>query len=394
MKYDQRIKERAEALAEYTKEVRHALHRMPERGFEEHRTSAFIKAKLDEIGIPHTGERTWIIGTIQGGKPGKTVALRADIDALPIQENTGLPFASETPGMMHACGHDTHAAMLLGAARLLFEMRDELPGAVRLLFQPAEETTGGAEPMIAAGAMDGVDAVYGLHVAAQAPVGRIATRPGPMYAATDELFIDVLGKAGHGAHPISGVDAIAIAAQMITALQTVITRETEATESVVFTVGSIHGGTACNIICDEVKLDCTLRTLTPEMREQMHERIPQMCQGIARAMGGDVRVEIRRGYCACVNDADEAQRVLRVAKRLFGEENTRALRVSSMGAEDFAYYLLEAPGAIFHLGCGGDVSVHNDCFIAEEECFPVGVAMHAAMAFEYLTENQQEGARG
>ncbi|MDL2318769.1 M20 family metallopeptidase [Eubacteriales bacterium OttesenSCG-928-A19] len=387
MQHDTQILALADSLADWTANTWHDLHRIPERGFEEVKTAAYIRARLDEIGIPYTAERTWTIGTIEGGLPGKTVALRADIDALPIQENTGLPFASEHPGMMHACGHDSHTAMLLGAARLLWEMRASLPGTVRLLFQPAEETSGGAKPMIDAGAMKGVDAVYGLHVAAQAPVGRIATRPGPMYAATDEFFIDVLGKSGHGAHPVSGVDAIVIAAQIITALQTVITRETEATESAVFTVGSIHGGTACNIIADKVSLDCTLRTLTPEMREWMHQRIPALCEGIAQAMGGDVSIRIWKGYCAAVNNAEEAGRVLSVAERLFGAENTKVLAASSMGAEDFAYYLLEAPGAIYHLGCGGSVSVHNDGFTVDEGCLRVGVAMHAAMAFEYLTEH-------
>lgn len=388
MKYDAQIMDAARSLADWTAEARHQLHRIPERGFQEHKTHAFLKQKLDEIGIPYTTERTWIIGTIQGGRPGKTVALRADIDALPIQEATGLPYESEHPGMMHACGHDAHAAILLGTANLLWSMRAEIPGTVRLLFQPAEETQGGAEPMIEAGAMQGVDVVYGLHVAAQAPPGRIATRPGAMYAATDELFIDVLGKRGHGAHPRSGVDAIAIAGQIITALQTLVTREIEATESAVITIGGIHGGTATNIICDEVNMMGTLRTLTPAVREQFGERIPALCKGIAQAMGGDVQVRIRRGYCACVNDAHEAERVLRAAERLYGAEMTRELSVSSMGAEDFAYYLLEAPGAIYHLGCGSEYSVHNEHFTVDDACLPVGVAMQATLTMEYLLENE------
>lgn len=382
---------RAQALADWTADVRHALHRVPELDFDLPKTHAIITSTLDSIGIPYTTERNWVIGTIQGGKPGKTVALRADMDALPIQEQTGLPYASEHPGCMHACGHDAHSAMLLGAAKLLNDARDEIPGTVRLLFQPAEETEGGAEPMIKAGAMQGVDAVYGLHVAAQVPTGRIATRPGAMYAATDELFIDVLGQSGHGAHPRSGVDAIAIAAYIITELQTLISREIEATESAVITIGSIHGGTVCNIICDEVKLIGTLRTLTPEVREQLCRRIPEVCEGIARTMRGDVRVRIRHGYCACVNDPGEAERVLRLSEAMFGPEKTRVLTASSMGAEDFAYYLLQAPGAIFHVGCGGTASVHNEHFTVDDACLPAGVAMHAALVFDYLNEQASGG---
>lgn len=391
MTQDAQIKQRAQALHPWVREARRALHRIPEPGLAEHKTQAYIAGKLDEIGIPYRREQTGLIADIQGGSPGKTVALRADIDGLRIREETGLPFASEHAGMMHACGHDAHAAMLLGAGKLLWDLREEIPGNVRLLFQPAEETVGGAQPLISAGAMQGVDAVYAIHVAAQAPVGRIATQAGAMYAATDELFIDILGRSGHGAHPTSGVDAIAIAAQVITTLQTAITREIEATDAAVFTVGSIHGGTACNILCDEVKLDCTLRTLRPDIREQLNRRIPEISQGIAQAMGGDIRWDIRRGYCAAVNDAGEAGRVLAVAERLYGKERTKALTVSSMGAEDFAYYLLEAPGAIYHLGCGGSVSVHNEHFLIDEDCLAVGVAMHAALVFDYLTEKSTGG---
>ncbi len=384
---DEIILRRAEALSRWTTEVRRALHRIPEPGFEEHKTRALIKSKLDEIGIPYQAVESWIIAEISGGKPGKTVALRADFDALPIQEATGLPFASEHPGMMHACGHDSHTAMLLGAGKLLFDVRAELPGTVRLLFQPAEETTGGAEPMIKAGAMQGVDAVYGIHVAAQAPAGRIATKAGPMYAACDELFLDVLGVSGHGAHPKSGVDAIAIAAQIITALQTLVSREMEATDAAVITIGSIHGGTANNILCDEVKLHGTVRTLAPDVREQLLRRIPALCEGIAKAMNGNVRMNLRTGYCACVNNDREAARVLSVAKRLYGEEKTKVLNTSSMGAEDFAYFLLEAPGAAYHVGSGSVVPLHNEHFTLDESCLQVGVAMHAAMAFEFLTDN-------
>lgn len=383
------IKKRAEELAPFVQEARHMLHSIPELAYQEFKTHAYLCRMLDSIGVPYRTESTWIIATITGGKPGKTVALRADIDALPITEQTGLPYASTHPGVMHACGHDAHAAILLGTAKLLLEMQADIPGTVRLLFQPAEETKGGAVPMIAAGAMQHVDAVYGLHVVSQAPVGRIGCRPGPMYAAADALFIDVLGKRGHGAHPRSGIDAIAIAAQMITALQSLVSRELEAIDAAVITIGSIHGGTTNNVICEEVKLHGTLRTLSPEIRELMHKRIPALCKGIVKAMNGDVRVRIENGYCACVNDVHEANRVLAVADEMLGTEHTHLLTHSSLGAEDFAYYLLEAPGAIYHLGSGGSAPGHNEQFIVEDECLPVGVAMQAAMALTYLTEAAQ-----
>lgn len=385
MNYEQ-IKKQAEALAPFTTDAWHMLHSMPELGNQEHKTHAYLCQMLDSIGVPYETQKTWIIATITGGKPGKTVALRADIDALPITEQTGLPFASKHPGLMHACGHDAHAAILLGTAKLLYAMREEIQGTVRLLFQPAEETSGGAVNMIEAGAMRGVDAVYGLHVVPQAPVGRIGCRPGSMYAAADALFIDVLGKRGHGAHPRSGVDAIVIAAQMITALQTLISREVEAVDAAVITIGSIHGGTTNNVLCEEVKLHGTLRTLTPEIRELMHRRIPELCEGIVQSMGGALRMRIENGYCACVNDVFEANRVMAVADEMLGSEHTYLLNHSSLGAEDFAYYLLAAPGAIYHLGCGGSAPGHNEMFTVDAACLPVGVAMQAAMALTYLAD--------
>lgn len=388
----QEIKLAAEALEGYTRDMRRALHRIPEIGFQEHKTQAFLIERLAEMGIPYETERTWVIGTIKGERPGKTVALRADIDALPIQEATGLPFSSEHPGFMHACGHDAHTAILLGTAKLLLSMRDRFDGEVRLLFQPAEECDGGAAPMIKAGAMRSVDAVFGLHVAATAPVGRIACRAGAMYAASDMLFLDVFGKSGHGAHPAGGVDAIVIAAQVITAMQTLVTRELEATDAAILTVGMIQGGHAHNILCDHVSIQGTLRTLTPAVRERMIRRLPELAGGIAAAMGGRAEVRFVDGYCACVNDESEAARVLRVAGQLFGQEKTHTLRTSSLGAEDFAYYLLEAPGAIYHLGCGGDRALHNDGFSLDEACLPIGVAMQAALALDFLSTKEASRA--
>jgi amidohydrolase len=382
--HEQALKRKAQALESYVIEARRALHRIPETGFAEEKTNALLRRYLDEIGVPYTGEKTWLIAEIEGGKPGKTVGIRADIDGLPLQEETDLPYASDHPGWMHACGHDMHAAILLGTAKLLFEMREEIPGRVRLFFQPAEETVGGAEPMIAAGAMQGVDAVYALHVASQAPVGQIACKAGPMYAACDTLHIDILGRKGHGAHPRSGTDAIIIAGQVLTALQTLITRELEATESAILTIGAIHGGTAQNILCDEVKMLGTMRTLDRRVREQMYHRLPALITGIAEAMGGEARVQIETGYDPTINDETEAARVMRLAGRLFGAAHFKPLRESSMGGEDFGYFLREAPGALYHLGTGSAMPLHNGQFDPEEACMLTGLVMHAALALDYL----------
>jgi amidohydrolase len=382
--HEQDIKQRAAALENYVIEARRALHRIPETGFCEEKTNALLRRYLDEIGVPYTGEKTWLIAEIEGGKSGKTVGIRADIDALPLQEETGLPFASEHPGWMHACGHDMHAAILLGTAKLLWEIREAIPGRVRLFFQPAEETVGGAEPMIAAGAMQGVDAVYALHVASQAPVGQIGCKAGPMYAACDTLHIDILGRKGHGAHPRSGTDAIVIAAQVITALQTLITRELEATESAILTIGAIHGGTAQNILCDEVKMLGTMRTLDMQVRAQMRHRLPALVSGIAEAMGGEARVEIEEGYAPTLNDEVEAARVHKLAGRLFGDEKIKVLRESSMGGEDFGYFTREAPGALYHLGTGSTMPLHNGQFDPDEDCLITGVTLLAALVLDYL----------
>lgn len=384
------IRERAEALFAWTRDARHGLHRIPEIGFEVPKSLAFLKSKLDEASVPYQATDCWITAEIKGGRPGRTVGIRADFDALPIQEETGLPYASEHPGKMHACGHDAHAAILLGTARLLHSIREEIPGTVRLFFQPAEETVGGALPMIKAGVMRGVDAVYALHVTAQAQVGRVTTKPGAVHAACDELIIDILGKSGHGAHPRTGVDAVTIAAHVINGLNTLVPRELEATEQAVLSIGSIRGGHTNNILCGEVKMHGTLRTLDPLVRDQFGRRIPELCEGIARALNGDAWVEVRRGYSACVNDETEARRALATAVGLFGAELVTESRQPSMGGEDFGYFLKEAPGAMYYLGCGSDAPLHNEHFTVHDECLPRGIMMHAAVALSYLAEHAED----
>ena len=378
----------ARAIAPWIVETRRALHRVPEEGFHEEKTRAIIREKLTELGVPFAAEQTWIIATVQGGRPGKTVALRADFDALPVTEPVGCPFRSEHEGWMHACGHDAHTAMLLGAAKLLMNHRDLLRGAVRLLFQPAEETDGGALPMVRAGAMEGVCAVYGLHVQPYLNVGQIDTRLGTLNAATNEVRLTVHGRSSHAAHPDEAVDAAVCAAQLLTALQTAVSRSASPLKPCVLTFGEIHGGTACNVICDEVKLNGTLRTVDPELRTLMKRRIREISAGIAAAFGATVDVEITDGYSALINNPAEAARALRLAGELLGRENAMLRADPSMGGEDFSFFAEQAPAAFFHLGCW-DAPLHSAGFTVDERCLPIGSVMHCALVFDKLNEEAE-----
>ncbi len=374
-------------LAPWTVEHRRALHRIPEQGFSEFKTQRHITEALDALGIPYTTQRTWVIGEIAGGEPGPTVALRADMDALPITEPEGCPFRSEHEGWMHACGHDAHVAILLTAARMLSEMRPTLKGNVRLLFQPAEETVGGAEPMVAAGAIDGVDAVYGLHVQPYMTVGQIDTRPGCLNGSTDDIRITVRGVPGHAARPHLGVDAIVCAAQLISALQTVVSRSASPLQPAVLSLGTIRGGEAPNVICDRVDIEGTLRTCDPEQRAHLKQRIREICDGIAAACGARVELDIITGYCALINTASEAERVLRLGGRLLGSENALLRPDISMGGEDFSYFVEKVPGAFWHLGCSERLpaaALHNRELVIDERCFPIGAAMQCALVLDRM----------
>ena len=386
MKLEQ-IKTRAQALAPWVVETRRALHRIPEEGFAEYETAAFIRAALDDMGIPWTAERTWTIGVIRGGGSGPTVALRADIDALPVTEPEGCPFRSTHEGWMHACGHDLHTAIQLGAARLLNAMKADLRGDVRLLFQPAEETVGGAEPMVKAGAMAGVDAVYGLHIQPYLPVGDMDTRPGCLNGSTDDVNITVRGVTGHAARPNEGVDAIVCAAQIVCALQTVISRSASPLQPAVLSLGVIRGGEAPNIICDRVTLRGTLRTTDPALRALLKQRVREVCAGVAAACRAEAEVEIVDGYMPLMNTPAEVERTLRLGRALLGAEHVHIRSDPSMGGEDFSYFVAEAPGAFWHLGCSAELPaapLHDRKLNPDEACLPIGVAMECALALDRM----------
>lgn len=383
----QTLRSMAGELAPWIVQQRRALHRIPEKGFSEFKTQKIICELLDSLSIPYETERTWVIATISGVKPGPTVALRADIDALPVTEPEGCPFRSEHEGWMHACGHDAHTAIQLGAAKLLSTLRGELSGTVRLLFQPAEETEGGAKPMVEAGAMQGVDAVYGLHVQPYLNVGQIDSRPGCLNASTDSVALTVRGVSGHAARPEQCVDAIVCAAQLLNALQTVVSRSVSPLKPAVLTFGTIQGGVAQNVICDRVELRGTLRTADPGVRALMQRRIREVCQGVAAACGAAVDVEILEGYAPLINDPGEVERVFRLGRALLGSENVLLRAEPSMGGEDFSYFAEEAPGAFYHLGCSAQQpapTLHSCDFHLDERCLPIGAALQCALVLDRL----------
>jgi len=366
--------------------IRREIHRHPELGFEEHQTSALVERELDELGIEHRRVAgTGVVGVIRGALPGRTAALRADMDALPIDEDSGEACASEIPGKMHACGHDAHTAMLLGAARELSGRREILHGNVVLLFQPAEEGPGGAEPMIAAGVLDDprVDAVTMLHVDPRLPTGTIGITPGPVNAAADELHLTIRGSGGHGGYPHKAVDAIPAAAAVVLALQNIAARETDPLASIVITIGTIAGGYRNNVIADRVQMTGTIRTYDPAIRNGVEARIRRIVDGVASAYACTADIEIVYGYPPVVNDAALAASFAEYVRKRNGTP-VEALP-PTMGAEDFAYFAERVPGVVARLGIynealGSIHSGHSPQFRLDEGAIPTGIATLVAFA--------------
>ena len=367
-------------------ELRRTIHRHPELGFEEVRTQALVESELEALGIEHRRiAKTGVIGIIRGALPGHVVALRADMDALPITEKSGEPFSSEVEGKMHACGHDAHTAMLLGAARVLQNERDTLHGTVVLLFQPAEEGPGGAEPMIAEGALDDpkVEAVAMLHVDPRLEPRQIGVTPGPVNASADEFHVVVRGRGGHGAYPHTAADAIPATAAIILALQNIAARETDPLKSVVVTVGTINGGYRNNVIADEVKLTGTFRAHDPQIRDGLEARARRIIDGVASAYGVTAELNVFYGYPPVVNDVTLAENFSRYMKAHSGLAVERP--APTMGAEDFAYFARAVPGVHVRLGirseeAGATWPGHSAQFRIDERALPVGVQTLATFA--------------
>lgn len=384
----------AQDLLPWMIDIRRDLHQHPELGLEEHRTSARIQSLLTEMGVEFRAGLggTGVLGLIRGDGGGKVVALRADMDALPLEDQKAVEYASKVPGKMHACGHDVHTTMLLGAARLLMERKDSLPGTVKLLFQPAEETVGGAKLLIEDGALKDppVDAIFGLHVDPALDVGRIGLHYGQRNASSDDLKIIVHGMSAHGAYPWEGVDAIVATAQVINAIQTIVSREVDAREAVVITVGMINGGTQGNIVADRVELVGTVRCLTQETRRLVLGQILKRAEGAASGMGARAEVIIEPSYDPVVNDDGLLGIVRSNAQELLGEENVVVFPKPNMGVEDFGFYLAETLGAYYSLGVRNEErgivhQVHHGLFDVDENAMAYGVALQILNALAVLT---------
>ena len=379
---------------------RRQIHRRPELGFQEHETSALVARELGELGLElRTGvARTGVVGLLDSGRPGPTLLVRADMDALPLSEDTRKEYASEVDGRMHACGHDGHVAMALGAARVLAARRERLKGRVKFVFQPAEEGPGGAQPMIAEGVLQDprVDAAVGLHLWNDLEVGRLGIGRGPIMAATDEFHARVEGVGGHGAYPHDAVDPVLAAAAAVVALQSIVARNLSPVEPGVVTVGQLHAGTAINIIPRHAELSGTVRSYTEGARKLLLERVGQVIETIAAAYGARASVRIERGYPATVNDDAMASFCAGVARSIFGEAGVIDPE-RSMGAEDMSYYLREVPGCFMFLGSrnsakGCDAPHHSPLFDFDEDALPLGCETLVRVSEAYLGGEPVAGA--
>lgn len=372
--------------------TRHHLHQHPELSDQEEQTGALVAERLRSLGLDEVRSGVGghgVIGTLEGRAPGweegPIFALRADMDALPIQEMRETEYKSCKPGVMHACGHDGHTSTLLGTAAVLARMRDQVRGRVRFVFQPAEETVGGAVRMCAAGALDGVEAIVALHGWPGMKVGQIGVRSGPMMASSDTFDLTIRGRGAHAAQPHNSVDPIVVGAQIVLAFQTLASREISPTDSIVVTVAQFHAGTAHNIIPGVAELKGTVRCLTQAHRDSMPERLERIAAGICAAFRAEYDFQYRYGTPVTVNDADINALVEEVGREVLGESNVVPLEAPSMGAEDFAYYVNQVPGAMFRLGVGETMTpLHTPTYNFADEALPHGIELFTRAALRYL----------
>ncbi|HEX5817186.1 MAG TPA: M20 family metallopeptidase [Methylomirabilota bacterium] len=387
------ILEEARGVADEAVELRRRIHRQPEIGLRLPRTQAVVLEALDGLGLDvRTGERTTsVVARLTGGRPGPTLLLRADMDALPLREDTGLPFASEVDGAMHACGHDAHVAMLLAAARLLARRRATLAGSVLLMFQPGEEGYHGARVMLEEGLLDGgapPTGAFALHVTHRQAAGVIATRPGPTMASGDTIQILVRGKGGHASAPHDCLDPIPIACEMVQAFQTLVTRRVNVFDPAVLTIAKIEAGTTRNVVPETASLLGTVRTISEATRERVLEGVRRVAEGVAAAHGAEASVEVTRGYPVTVNDDGFAAFVLDTARELLGPERAHEMRHPVMGSEDFSYVLQRVPGAMANLGTRPDAGPvfpnHSNRMLINESALATGIAMHVAIALRFF----------
>ncbi|MDU2672245.1 MAG: M20 family metallopeptidase [Clostridium sp.] len=376
--------------------LRRNFHMNPELGFEEYETSKFIKEYLDKEGISYESyAKTGVCGIIRGDleeKKDRVIGLRSDIDALPIEENNKCEYISTVKGKMHACGHDGHAAILLGVAKILNRNRELFGGTIKLIFEPAEETIGGARYMIEEGVLTApnVDIMCGLHLDENINCGQVEVKFGAVNAASNPFKVEVMGVGGHGAYPSSAIDPIVISSNIINALQNIVSREVNPLNSAVITVGSIHGGTGANIIPEKVTLTGIIRTLNSEDRQLVTRRVDEIAKGIGLTLRGKVKIEIEESYPVLINDKNYVNKLRNAAIKVIGEENVLEQEYPHMGVESFAYFANEIPSVFYFLGCRNEEKgiihpAHSSLFDIDEDALMIGVAIQCQMVLDYLT---------
>ncbi len=383
------IQETAAKYSDYLMEMRRHFHAHPEPSGKEYETSKRIKEELDKMGIAWRpcGLETGVLATIKGAKPGRTILLRGDMDALTVQEETGLPYASENPGVMHACGHDCHTATLLTAARVLNDLKEELCGTVVLAFQPAEEIAAGAKGMIEDGALNGVDGCFGIHVWSDIPAGKVALAAGPRMAAADQFIIDIQGKGGHGSAPHQCIDAVVTAAAMVNNLQTVVSRNTDPGDPAVITVGTMTAGSRWNVVAEYAHLEGTTRFFSRELQKSLPEMMQRVVDNTAATFGAKAKMEYIRLVPPTINDEAMTDLAIASAKKVMGEEAPVGIdRIS--GGEDFAFFMEKVPGAIALMGVGNAACdavwpQHSGKYKVDENALINSVMLYAQVAFDF-----------
>ena len=390
-----RMKELANAQHAELVNIRRHLHENPELGFEEVATAQYIADYLAGLGLEVTSQvaKTGVVALLRGARPGKTVAIRADMDALPIQELNEVPYKSKHPGKMHACGHDAHVAAAIGAARILWELRDQINGNVKFIFQPAEEAPGGAEPMIAAGVLENpaVDAIIGGHVWGSLESGIIEVMSGPTMASSDIIRLKIIGKGGHAAQPHTTIDPIVIASEIVGALQKIVSRQTDPFEAVVISICSFHAGDVFNVIPHSAYLEGAVRTLNNELRQELPHKIEKIIRGITEPYGATYELDYYLGYPVTVNDPGVTETVRKAAVSVLGADKVRVAARASMGGEDYAYFLNKVPGTYIRIGTrnpekGICQEMHHPRFDIVEAVLELTPVVYAQAAFDLLAE--------
>lgn len=367
--------------------LRHSIHAYPELGYQEHRTGNTVAGLLEKWGfeVSRGIGKTGIVGTLRVGNSNKTIGIRADMDALPIEEQTNLEYASKNPGVMHACGHDGHTTILLTAARYLAETKN-FDGIVRVIFQPAEESYGGGKAMIDDGLFEKFpcDRIYGLHNWPGFPAGTLRFTKGPMMASVDTAYITIRGKGGHGARPETTIDPIVAASSIVMALQTIVSRNVPPLEAALITVGMLKGGSVSNVIPDEVQMELTIRAFSPEVRALLEQRICQLVKLQAQSYNAEAAINYERGYPVTVNDVASVDFALDVAKKLVGDENVVENAEPLTPSEDFSFMLEKVPGAYIIMGNGDSAGLHNPHYNFNDEGIAVGASLWGALVEKYL----------